>query len=146
MQKVTPFLWFDCDLREVVEFYTRVFPGTKVESVSPMNAKFTIEGQEFMALNGGPQFKFNEAVTFFVRCGTQEEVDYFWNELTADGGKESRCGWLKDRFGLSWQVVPNALISYLGDKDRVKADRVMQAMFKMTKIDIAALDAAYQQG
>jgi predicted 3-demethylubiquinone-9 3-methyltransferase (glyoxalase superfamily) len=144
MQKITPFLWFDCSLQEVVDFYSRVFPNTRVESLSPMSASFVIEDQEFMALNGGPQFKFNEAVSFFIRCETQEEVDYFWRELTSGGGVESQCGWLKDRFGVSWQVIPNALSKYLGDKDRAKANRVMQAMFKMKKIEIAALDAAYE--
>jgi predicted 3-demethylubiquinone-9 3-methyltransferase (glyoxalase superfamily) len=143
MQKITPFLWFDCSLQEVVDYYSRIFPNTRVESVNPMSAAFMIEGQEFLALNGGPQFKFNEAVSFFIRCETQEEVDYLWRELASDGGVESRCGWLKDRFGLSWQVIPNALTRYLGDKDRTKANRVMQAMLKMNKIEIAALDAAY---
>lgn len=144
MQKITPFLWFNCDLREVIEFYTRVFPKLRVESLHPMNASFEIEGQQFMALNAGPQFKFNEAVSFFIRCETQEEVDYYWRELTTGGGAEGKCGWLKDKFGLSWQVIPNALGKYLGDKDRAKADRVMQAMFKMTRIEIAALNAAYE--
>jgi predicted 3-demethylubiquinone-9 3-methyltransferase (glyoxalase superfamily) len=144
MQKIAPFLWFNCSLQEVVDFYTRIFPNTRVENISPMTATFRIEDQEFMALNGGPQFKFNEAVSFFIRCDTQEEVDYFWRELTSGGGSESQCGWLKDKFGLSWQVIPNALTKYLGDKDRDKANRVMQAMFKMKKIEIAALDAAYQ--
>ena len=143
MQKITPFLWFDGKLEEVVKFYTTVFSNARVENLSPMSASFVIEGQEFMALNGGPQFKFNEAVSFFIRCETQDEVDYFWHKLTDDGGAESRCGWLKDRFGLSWQVIPNALGQYLGDRDRAKADRVMQAMLKMKKIDIATLEAAY---
>ncbi|MBS1801951.1 MAG: VOC family protein [Acidobacteria bacterium] len=144
MQKITPFLWFNCDLLEVIEFYTRVFPKLRVESLNPMNASFEIEGQQFMALNAGPQFKFNEAVSFFIRCETQEEVDYYWRELISGGGAEGKCGWLKDKFGLSWQVIPNALGNYLGDKDRAKADRVMQAMFKMTRIEIAALNAAYE--
>lgn len=144
MQKIAPFLWFNCNLQEVVDFYTRVFPDLRVENLSPVNATFVIEGQEFMALNGGPHFKFNEAVSFFIRCETQEEVDYFGRELTSGGGVESQCGWLKDRFGLSWQVIPNALVKYLGEKDRSKADRVMQAMFKMKRIEIAALDTAAQ--
>src|SRR3954453_22799720 len=105
MQKITPFLWFDCSLQEVVDFYTRAFPNTRVESLSPMSATFVIEGQELMALNGGPQFKFNEAVSFFIRCETQEEVDYFWRELTSDGRSESQCGWLKDKVALSWQGI-----------------------------------------
>ena len=142
MQKITPFLWFDGRLEEAVSFYTSVFKNARVENVSARSAAFTIEGQEFMAFNGGPHFKFNEAVSFFVRCGTQAEVDYFWDRLREGGGTESRCGWLKDRFGLSWQVIPDALGRYLADTDRAKADRVMQAMLKMRKIDIAALDAA----
>lgn len=142
MQKITPFLWFDGNLEEVVNFYVSVFPNARVERVNPRTAAFVIEGQDFLALNGGPQFKFNEAVSFFIRCETQDEIDYFWQHLTADGGNESRCGWLKDRFGLSWQVVPNALSEYLGSPDREKTERVMEAMLKMTKIDIAALQAA----
>lgn len=142
MQKITPFLWFDGNLEEVVSFYMSVFPNAHVESVNPMTAAFVIEGQEFLALNGGPQFKFNEAVSFFIRCETQGEIDFFWQHLTAGGGVESRCGWLKDRFGLSWQVVPNALSQYLAGPDRAKAQRVMEAMLKMTKIDIATLHAA----
>ena len=143
MQKITPFLWFDGRLEEAVEFYTTVFPNARALSISPMSATFVIEGQEFMALNGGAQFKFNEAVSFFIRCETQADVDYYWSRLAQDGGAESRCGWLKDKFGLSWQVVPQILGQYLGDSNRAKADRVMQAMLKMKKIDIAALDAAY---
>jgi predicted 3-demethylubiquinone-9 3-methyltransferase (glyoxalase superfamily) len=143
MQKIIPFLWFDGNIEEVVKFYTTVFPDVRVESLSPMNATFAIDGQEFIALNGGPQYKFNEAVSFFIRCETQEEVDYFWQKLTNDGGVESQCGWLKDKFGLSWQVIPNVLGQYLSDPDRAKANRVMQAMLKMTKIDVAALEAAY---
>jgi predicted 3-demethylubiquinone-9 3-methyltransferase (glyoxalase superfamily) len=142
MQKITPFLWFDGKLEEAVKFYTTVFRNARVEDLSPMSATFVLEGQEFMALNGGPTFRFNEAVSFFVRCETQDEVDYFWDKLTHDGGAEGRCGWLKDKFGLSWQVIPNSLGQYLGDRDRAKADRVMQAMLKMKKIDIAALEAA----
>lgn len=143
MQKVTPFLWFDGKLEEIVKFYTTVFTNARVLNVSPMNATFVIEGQEFMALNGGPQFKFNEAVSFFIRCETQDEVDAFWEKLTADGGAEGRCGWLKDKFGLSWQVIPDALGQYLSDPDRTKANRVMQAMLKMNKLDIATLESAY---
>ena len=143
MQKITPFLWFDGKLEEAVTFYTTVFSNARVENLNPMSATFVIEGQEFMALNGGPQFKFNEAVSFFLRCETQDDVDDLWRKLTNDGGTEGRCGWLKDKFGLSWQVIPNALGQYLGDRDRVKAGRVMQAMLQMTKIDIAALEKAY---
>jgi predicted 3-demethylubiquinone-9 3-methyltransferase (glyoxalase superfamily) len=140
MQEVTPFLWFDDNL---VNFYTRVFPNLRVESVGPMTAAFVIEGQEFIAFNGDPKFKFNEAVSFFIRCDTQAEIDFFGEHLTIDGGVESQCGWLKDKFGLSWQVVPNALGQYLSGRDRASAQRVMQAMLKMTKLDIAALEAAY---
>jgi predicted 3-demethylubiquinone-9 3-methyltransferase (glyoxalase superfamily) len=104
---------------------------------------FELEGQEFMALNGGPQFKFTEAVSFFVKCETQSEVDHFWNKLLAGGGQESRCGWLKDKYGLSWQIVPTVLLKYLSDKDPAKAQRVMQAMMQMIKIDIAALEKAH---
>jgi predicted 3-demethylubiquinone-9 3-methyltransferase (glyoxalase superfamily) len=143
MQKVTPFLWFDGNLEEAVNFYTTVFPNAHVVSKNPATATFVIEGQEFMALNGGPRFKFSEAVWFFIHCETQAEIDYFWEHLT-DGGVESQCGWLKDKFGLSWQVVPTLLGQYLGGPDRARAQRVMQAMLTMTKFDIAALEAAYK--
>ena len=142
MQKITPFLWFDGKLDDMVAFYTDVFKNSRVENLSRTTATFVLEGQEFMALNAGPQFKFNEAVSFFVRCDAQDEVDYYWQKLTQDGGSEGRCGWLKDRFGLSWQVIPNVLGQYLGDRDRTRANRVMHAMLTMNKIDIAALDAA----
>ena len=144
MQKIVPFLWFDGKLEEATRFYLSVFKNARVLSLDSMSATFEIEGQEFMALNGGPMFKFNEAVSFFIRCESQDEVDDYWSKLTADGGAESRCGWLKDKFGLSWQVIPNELGSYLSDKDRTKADRVLQAMLKMKKIDVAGLDAAYR--
>ena len=144
MQKIVPFLWFDGNLEEATEFYLSVVKNARVLSLDSMSATFEIEGQEFMALNGGPMFKFNEAVSFFIRCESQDEVDDYWSKLTADGGAESRCGWLKDKFGLSWQVIPNELGSYLRDKDRTKADRVLQAMLKMKKIDVAGLDAAYR--
>ena len=143
MQKITPFLWFDGQIEEAVQFYASVFRNARVVSMNPMSARFEIEGQEFMALNGGPGFKFNQAVSFFINCETQQEVDYYWERLTADGGMEQPCGWVKDRFGLSWQVIPNALGRYLSDQDRVKAQRVTQAMLQMKKIDIAALDRAY---
>lgn len=142
MQKITPFLWFDGRLEEAVKFYTSVFKNSRVISINPMTASFEIEGQQFMGLNGGPMFKFNEAVSFFIACETQDEVNYYWNALIADGGAESKCAWLKDKFGVSWQVVPNALGRYLGDSDGAKADRVMQAMLKMNKIVIAGLDKA----
>lgn len=142
MPKITPFLWFDAPLEEPIAYYESIFENVRVDSVSPTSASFEIEGQAFMALNGGPQFQFNEAVSFFVECEDQAEVDYYWNRLTADGGAESMCGWLKDRYGLSWQIIPKALMTYLGDADRERADRVTQAMLKMKKIDVAALDRA----
>jgi len=142
MGKITPFLWFDGRLEEAVRFYTSVFRNSRVVSLNPMTATFVIEGQEFMGLNGGSMFQFNQAVSFFVKCETQDEVDYYWNALTADGGREGQCAWLKDRFGVSWQVVPAALGRHLSDPDREKAGRVMAAMRKMNKIIIADLDAA----
>jgi predicted 3-demethylubiquinone-9 3-methyltransferase (glyoxalase superfamily) len=143
MTSITPFLWFDHDLHDVVAFYKSVFPKTKVEAVSDFMATFELEGQRFNALNGGPRFTFNEAVSFFIGVETQDEVDFFWNGLLADGGEASRCGWLKDKFGLSWQVVPSALGRYLRDPDRTKADRAMQAMMTMQKIIIADLEKAF---
>jgi predicted 3-demethylubiquinone-9 3-methyltransferase (glyoxalase superfamily) len=130
MTSITPFLWFDNNVPEAVAFYTSVFPNAKVEAVNDFMASFELEGQKFNALNGGPKYKFNEAISFFIR-------------LTADGGEESRCGWLKDKFGVSWQVVPKALGRYLSDPDRKKADRAMQAMMKMQKIVIADLEKAF---
>jgi predicted 3-demethylubiquinone-9 3-methyltransferase (glyoxalase superfamily) len=155
MQKIVPCLWFDDRIEEAAKFYTSVFPDAKVTHTSRygdagplpkgkvLTMMFELAGQEFMGLNGGPQFKFSEAISFFVRCETQAEVDHYWNKLTAGGGAESMCGWLKDKFGLSWQIVPNALTRYLADKDSKKAERVMQAMLQMKKIDIATLDRAY---
>ena len=128
---------------EAVAFYKSVFLNAKVETINDFMATFELEGQRFNALNGGPKYKFNEAISFFISVESQEEVDYFWNRLIADGGEESKCGWLKDKFGLSWQVVPTALGRYLSDPDRKKADRAMQAMMKMQKIVIAELDKAY---
>lgn len=142
MTSITPFLWLDNNVRDAVTFYASVFPDARIETVNDFMASFELAGQRFHALNGGPQHRFNEAVSFFLSVETQDEVDYFWNKLTADGGEESRCGWLKDRFGLSWQVIPTALGRYLSDPDRAKADRVMQAMLKMRKIVIADLDRA----
>ena len=143
MTSITPFLWFTNNVPEAVAFYKAVFPNAKVETVSDSMAVFELEGQRFHALNGGPQYRFTEAVSFFISVETQAEVDYFWSRLTADGGEESRCGWLKDKFGLSWQVIPSALGRYLGDPDRTRANRVMQAMLQMRKIVIADLDRAY---
>jgi predicted 3-demethylubiquinone-9 3-methyltransferase (glyoxalase superfamily) len=141
-QRIRPFLWFDGKAREAAQFYTSIFKNSKIESVSPMSATFRLEGMEFIALNGGPQFKFTEAISFFVSCETQEEIDYFWEKLSA-GGEKSRCGWLKDRFGVSWQIVPPLLGEMLNDDDGEKSKRVMQAMLQMSKLDIEGLKAAY---
>jgi predicted 3-demethylubiquinone-9 3-methyltransferase (glyoxalase superfamily) len=155
MQKITTFLWFDDNAEEAINFYTSIFKNSKIKDVSRypesapgqkgqvMTASFQLEGQDFMALNAGPRFKFTEAISLFVSCETQEEVDYYWNKLTADGGQESMCGWLKDKFGLSWQIIPTALGKLGRDKDPAKAQRVWQAMLKMRKIDIKALQKAY---
>ena len=155
MQKITPFLWFDANAEEAVAFYTSVFKDSKVLATarygeagpgpqgSVMTTKFVLNGQEFIALNAGPHFQFNEAVSFVVDCETQQEVDYYWSKLTA-GGKEVQCGWLKDKFGLSWQITPTILPQLLQDKDPQKANRVMQAMMKMIKIDIEGLKRAYR--
>src|SRR4051812_36843116 len=143
LTSITPFLWFDNNVPEAVAFYKSVFPNANVERVNDFMASFELEGQKFNALNGGPKYRFNEAVSFFISVETQEEVDYFWNSLTAYGGEESKCGWLEDKVGLSWQVVRTALGHYLGDSDRKKADRVMQAMMNMQKIVVADLDKSY---
>jgi len=155
MPKIVPCLWMDDRIEEAVRFYVSVFGDARIidaekyddagpgEKGKVMTMSFEIEGQRFMALNGGPVFKFNEAVSFVVNCQSQAEVDYFWDKLTADGGQEGQCAWLKDKYGLSWQIVPDALTHYLSDPDQAKATRVMQAMLKMQKIDIAALDRAY---
>ena len=140
---ITPFLWFDTNVPQAVDFYTSVFPDAKVEVKSDFMAIFEIQGQRFYALNGGPQFKFTEAVSFFISVDTQEEVDYYWDRLISDGGEPSMCGWLKDRFGLSWQVIPRKLMEYQSSPDRAAADRTNQAMLKMRKIVIADLDKAF---
>ncbi|MES2130706.1 MAG: VOC family protein [Bacteroidota bacterium] len=150
MQKITPFLWFNDQAEEAMNFYTSVFKDSKVVSVNRMGDKvfggtFTIQGQEFHVLNGGPQFQFTPAISLFVNCETQEEVDELWNKLTADGGRPDRCGWLQDKYGLSWQIIPSALGKLMGDKDAAKAQRVMQAMLQMNKIIIKDLEAAYNQ-
>lgn len=152
MQKVTPFLWFDNNLEEAINFYQSVFKNTEVKSINRMgaggpvfSAVFVIEGQEFKAMNAGPAYKFNEAVSFFVQCADQAEVDDLWSKLTANGGAESRCGWLKDKFGLSWQIIPEALGRLMNDPDQQKAGNVIQAMLKMNKIIVADLEAAYNQ-
>ena len=142
MAKVAPFLWFVGNMQEAVNFYVSVFKDARVVEMSPMSARFELLGREFLALNAHPHQPFTEAISFFVEVDTQEEVDYYWSALLAGGGKESMCGWLKDRFGVSWQVIPKALGRYLSDKDRAKAERTMQAMLKMKKIVIADLDRA----
>jgi predicted 3-demethylubiquinone-9 3-methyltransferase (glyoxalase superfamily) len=149
MNKITPCLWFDGQAADAMKFYRSIFKTTKVLSVHRQGRKvlfvhFRLNGQEFMGLNGGPHFKFTPAVSFFVSCKTQKEVDHFWKKLSK-GGKKGQCGWLTDKFGLSWQIVPTALGELMGDKDEKKSDRVFQAMMKMTKIDIKALKSAYNQ-
>ena len=148
MQKITPFLWFDNNAEEAMSFYISVFKDASIGSVHKMGdkvltASFTINGQEFMVLNGGPLFKFNESVSFYINCADQIEVDYYWEKLTADGEQESQCGWLKDKFGLSWQIVPQMLGSVLWGPDKEASQRAMQAMMQMGKLDIAKLEAAY---
>lgn len=143
MTSITPFLWFDNNVPEAVAFYKSVFPNAKVETVNDFMASFELEGQKFNALNGGPKYKFNEAISFFISVESQEEVDYFWNRLIADGGEELKCGWLKDKFGLSWQVVPSALPQMMSDAGGAKSDRIMNAVLKMKKFDIAELKQAY---
>lgn len=140
---ITPFLWFDNTVPQAVDFYASVFPDAKIEMKSDFMAVFEIQGQRFYALNGGPQFKFTEAVSFFISVDTQEEVDYYWDKLISDGGEPSMCGWLKDRFGLSWQVIPRKLMELQSSPDRAAAMRSQQAMLKMRKIVIADLEAAY---
>ncbi|TKK64309.1 VOC family protein [Ilyomonas limi] len=154
-QKITPFLWFDNQAEEAVNFYTSVFKNSKINAISRyadegpgpkgtvMVATFHIEGQEFMALNGGPQFKFTPAVSFMVHCDTQEEIDELWEKLTSNGGQEVECGWLTDKYGLSWQIVPEIFGKMMQDKDAAKTKRVMQAMMQMKKMNIQKLEEAY---
>jgi predicted 3-demethylubiquinone-9 3-methyltransferase (glyoxalase superfamily) len=157
MQKITPFLWFDGKAEEAMNFYVSVFKHAKVGRVTRygeggpapkgtvMSATFQLEGQEFFALNGGPMYSFTPAISFFVNCETQQEVDELWDKLSA-GGEQQRCGWLKDKYGLSWQIIPSLLGTLLGDKDAVKTQRVMQAMLQMNKIDIKGLQQAADRG
>jgi predicted 3-demethylubiquinone-9 3-methyltransferase (glyoxalase superfamily) len=157
VQKITPFLWFDDNAEEAMNFYVSIFKNSKILSVARygeggpgpkgkvMTGTFQLEGQEFMALNGGPQYTFTEAISLFVSCETQPEIDELWEKLS-EGGKKSQCGWLKDKYGLSWQIIPTTLGKLLRDKDPEKAKRVMQAMLQMTKIDIARLKQAYDRG
>ncbi len=154
MQKITPFLWFNGNAEEAMKFYMSIFQNSKVINITHygetgpapkgtvMIAKFELDGQEFVALNGGPQFKFTEAISLVVNCARQNEIDYFWEKLSA-GGEKSRCGWLQDKFGLSWQIVPTVLPELVNDTDPAKSDRVMQALMKMDKIDIDILRKAH---
>lgn len=156
LQRITPFLWFDHQAEEAANFYVSIFENSRILTTarygdggpgpkgSVMTVSFELDGQEFTALNGGPHFKFTEAVSFVVHCETQDEVDRFWKQLS-EGGQESQCGWLKDRYGLSWQIVPNALPKLLQDKDAARSQRVMTALLKMKKLDIAELQRAYDQ-
>lgn len=154
MNKISPFLWFETQAEEAANFYVSVFPGSRIVSTSRygdagpgpkgsvMTVEFELEGQTFIALNGGPQFRFNEAVSFSVDCNSQEEVDAYWDKLTADGGEPGPCGWLKDKYGLSWQINPRILGQLLSDPDPAKAKRVMEAMLQMSKIEIPVLQRA----
>jgi predicted 3-demethylubiquinone-9 3-methyltransferase (glyoxalase superfamily) len=161
MQKISPCLWFDNNAEEAVEFYVSIFKNSKIDNVTHygkegydihkkkegtvMTIDFEIEGQKFMALNGGPIFRFNEAISFQIYCETQDEVDYYWDKLTEGGDKNAQvCGWLKDKFGVSWQVVPNVLVKMLQDKDSKKTENVMRVMLQMQKLDINALTKTYQ--
>lgn len=155
MQKITPFLWFDNNAEEAANFYVSIFKNSRILSVARygdagpgpkgtvMTAEFELDGQKFIALNAGPRFKFTEAISFVVNCETQEEIDYFWEKLSA-GGEESQCGWLKDKYGLSWQVVPTILRELMGGKDPERSNRVMQALLQMQKLEIEPLKRAYE--
>jgi predicted 3-demethylubiquinone-9 3-methyltransferase (glyoxalase superfamily) len=157
VQKITPFLWFDGKAEEAMKFYVSIFKNSKVGSVTRygeegpgpegtvMSATFQLDGQEFFALNGGPQFTFSPAISFFVNCETQQEIDELWEKLS-EGGEKQRCGWLKDKYGLSWQIIPSVLSQMLQDKDADKSRRVMKAMLQMDKIDIKTLKEAYDRG
>ncbi|HZH04002.1 MAG TPA: VOC family protein [Myxococcaceae bacterium] len=154
-QKITPYLWFNDNAEEAVNFYVSVFPDSKILDVTRygdtgpgpkgavMTLTFQLAGQRFIALNGGPQFKFTEALSLFVDCDSQAEVDALWAKLSAGGGEEGPCGWLKDKFGLSWQIIPSAFMAMVSDKDAAKSQRVMEAMMQMKKLDIGQLKAAY---
>ena len=143
MPTITPFLWFDHNAQEAMTFYCSIFPDTKVISSSPMGVEFELQGQRFMGLNGGPKYKFTDAVSFFVSVGTQEEIDEYWDKLLAGGGTPTMCGWLRDKYGLAWQVIPKALPKLIGDPDRAKGQRAIEAMLKMQKIDLAELQRAH---
>lgn len=157
MQKITPFLWFDTQAEEAMNFYTSLFKDSKILSISRygdtgpgpkgkvMSVTFELNGQTFYALNGGPHFSFTPAISFFVSCETQEEIDHYWNGLLEGGGKPNQCGWLTDKFGVTWQIVPTILSALLNDPDPAKANRTMKAMMKMIKLDIASLQKAHDQ-
>ena len=145
LQKVTPFLWFEKDAEKAAAFYVSLFPGSRVVQASPMVTTFELAGVQFMALNGGPTFKLNEAFSIFISCRDQQEVDALWAALLADGGEPSRCGWLKDRFGLSWQVVPEVFMKLASDPNPKKSQAVMAAMMTMQKFDVAALERAHRE-
>ena len=157
MQRITPFLWFNDQAEAAANFYVSVFKNSKVKGISHytgeepigqknsvMTVNFELDGQEFVALNGGPKFPFTEAVSFVVNCETQEEIDYYWERLTADGGEEVQCGWLADKFGLSWQVVPAKIEEWITDADPVRSGRVMQVVMQMKKLDLAAMQRAFE--
>lgn len=143
LQKITPFLWFNNQAKEAAEFYCSLFKNSKILSASNLVVEFELDGMKISALNGGPQFKFTEAVSFLIHCDGQEEVDYFWNNLTADGGKESQCGWCKDKYGLSWQIVPQQFMNMMKSGNPEKSQKVMIAMLKMKKFIIADLESAF---
>ena len=149
MKKITPFLWFDSQAEEAMNLYVSIFKNSKVNNVSPgpdgkvFSVSFSLNGQEFMGMNAGPHHKFNEAISFYVDCKDQAEVDEYWNKLIPDGGEESMCGWCKDKFGVSWQIIPKQLGELMGDKDPEKAQRTVQAMLKMQKIIVADLQKAH---
>jgi predicted 3-demethylubiquinone-9 3-methyltransferase (glyoxalase superfamily) len=142
IQKITPFLWYENQAIEAAKFYTSIFNNSQIITESPMMTIFELEGMQFMALNGGPLFKFTEAISFFVNCDSQEEVDELWEKLS-EGGEKSQCGWLKDKFGLWWQIIPNVLIKLMGDPNPEKSQKVVDAMLKMSKIEIKLLEEAY---
>ena len=154
MPRITPNLWFDLESLEAAEFYVSIFPNSQVTTVTHygenapqpagtvLTVNFLLDGQEYTAINGGPAFTFSEAISLLINCADQKEIDYYWDKLTADGGQESQCGWLKDKFGLSWQVVPEGWEKLMNDPDKDRVERAMQAMFQMRKLDIAALEAA----
>ena len=144
VQKISTCLWFDNQGAEAAEFYTSVFDNSRIISATPITVEFQLEGRDFLALNGGPEFNFTEAVSLVVDCSSQDEVDRYWEALTADGGEESRCGWLKDKYGLSWQIVPSVLSELLTGPDADGAQRTTEAMLRMRKLDIAELERAYR--